>query len=50
MLQACKHGDNSNTELLIEKGADVNGADYFGWTALHYASWSGSLPTVEMPN
>jgi ankyrin repeat protein len=35
-------------ESLIEKGADVNERDRFGWTALHYAANSGRPEICEL--
>lgn len=44
LMIAAFNGDTGAASRLIEKGAEINRP---GWTALHYAAASGSLPIVR---
>ncbi|KAG8440943.1 hypothetical protein GDO86_006616 [Hymenochirus boettgeri] len=44
---AALDGDLSRVRSLIQKGADPNLPDNFGYTALHYSSRKGSLPVCS---
>jgi len=35
------------TKFLVERGADVNAAGQYGWTALHAAAYQGNNPVIE---
>ncbi|CAG8583034.1 2206_t:CDS:2 [Ambispora leptoticha] len=36
------------TTNLIERGIDINAVDHYGFTALHYAAWTGKTEIVRM--
>ena len=44
LMIACFKGDQAMALALIEQGAEINRP---GWTALHYAAASGSLPLLR---
>ena len=48
LLAVAGHGNAQSTALLLELGADVNGVDDDGISALHKASQAGSLDTIEV--
>ncbi len=43
-----RNGDGSPRAAEIERGADVNGTDYDGVTALHIACWLGNVEIFEL--
>lgn len=45
---ACQQGDPGLVKALLDKGADVNAADLFGWTLLHNAIYHGHPKIVQM--
>ena len=45
--RAAERGQEKVVAYLIEKGADVNGADGLGWTPLHLAARQGRLAIVK---
>ena len=45
---AAQYGNNTVAHLLLEKGVDVNHANEVGSTALHNASYAGTLESVRM--
>ncbi|KAI5824230.1 ankyrin [Schizophyllum commune Tattone D] len=46
---AASHGQTSTVELLLSRGADVNGvAAKDGWCALHYAADKGHLDVIKV--
>ncbi|XP_074094521.1 uncharacterized protein LOC141524492 [Cotesia typhae] len=47
MFQAIEHGDMKKLEDAINKGADINGSDYHGWSSLHYAAKGGHFAIFE---
>eukprot|EP01130_Rhizamoeba_saxonica_P004251 TRINITY_DN1743_c0_g1_i5.p1 TRINITY_DN1743_c0_g1~~TRINITY_DN1743_c0_g1_i5.p1 ORF type:complete len:136 (-),score=18.03 TRINITY_DN1743_c0_g1_i5:39-446(-) len=52
MLLTCRgaaiSGDIRKMESLLNKGADVNGKDSSGYTALHYAARSGNVDICKL--
>jgi hypothetical protein len=49
LLSAAARGDEKMTRLLLDTGADVHvRAKQIGWTALHYAAWTGNGSTVQV--
>ncbi|KAJ1466128.1 ankyrin repeat-containing domain protein, partial [Baffinella frigidus] len=36
------------TEMLLQAGANVNGASPFGWTPLHHACRGGEIATIRV--
>jgi ankyrin repeat protein len=48
LLEAAKIGDKQRVEQLLEKGADVNAKDKYGWTALMYAAYQGHEEIVKL--
>jgi len=49
MLEAAKKGDFDRIWKLVERGADVNASNKYGWTALTLSAWKGHL-TPELLN
>ncbi|MEO0166844.1 MAG: ankyrin repeat domain-containing protein [candidate division WOR-3 bacterium] len=47
LIQAAKDGNMFVLKAAIEKGADINAKDKYGWTALMWASINGHTETVE---
>lgn len=47
LVFASKNGNLKVVEFLIKNGADVNGADFRGWTSLMRASCEGHFPIVK---
>jgi len=45
--KAARQGSPETLRILLDAGADVNGAGSDGDTALHAAAWKGSLETVD---
>jgi cytohesin len=43
-----RDGDLSGVQELLDDGADVNAKDEHGWTALHYAAFSGHREIIEL--
>jgi len=48
LLDAAKSGKAGDAESLLQKGADVNARDDFGWTPLILASKEGHTKVVEL--
>jgi ankyrin repeat protein len=46
-MTACHYGHFEIVKMLLESGADVNKKDINGATALHFASYNGSVAIVE---
>jgi ankyrin repeat protein len=47
-MAAALTGDDAIVKVMIERGADVNTRDRFGWTALRFAAWKGHTDIVEL--
>jgi ankyrin repeat protein len=47
LRQAAARADRAAVEALLAKGADLNGNDRIGWTALHYATINGNEAMVH---
>lgn len=45
---AAKKGEVRTIQKLLENGADLNGRDQHGWTALHRASFKGRMEVVKV--
>ena len=45
---ACKYGDLDKVKKLIDKGANVNAKNEYGWTPLHIAAWKGHPKVVKL--
>lgn len=45
---AAYHGQHSMCKLLVNNGAEVNGKDKFGRTALHYAVFTNKVSPSAM--
>jgi len=48
LLEASRDGHTQTVELLLEKGANVNVKNKYGYTALMYASMYGHTETAEL--
>ncbi|ESW23486.1 hypothetical protein PHAVU_004G051200 [Phaseolus vulgaris] len=48
LCAAAKKGEVRTIQKLLEKGADLNGRDQHGWTALHRASFKGRMDVVKV--
>gem|GEM_PF-5170500 len=47
-MEACRGGCNTGAlDALIQKGANVNAEDDYGWTSLWYAVYHGNVATVK---
>ena len=44
---ACRHGEHATVQLLLQRGADVQAKDSWGWTPLHCAVEGGHVSTVQ---
>ncbi|CAE7576009.1 unnamed protein product [Symbiodinium natans] len=47
LMQAAYKGDTGKVKDLVEKGADINGQDAYGWTAVRYAVRNRQLDSVQ---
>jgi ankyrin repeat protein len=45
---AVQWGSDRALAVLLRRGAEVNGRDYWGATALHYAVWKGNLTAARL--
>ncbi|OQR99647.1 hypothetical protein ACHHYP_05402 [Achlya hypogyna] len=48
MYDAVKAGNVDAVRALLEKGVDINAADEVGYTALHWAAWTGPIQIVTL--
>lgn len=48
LCTAAKKGEVRTIQKLLEKGADLNGRDQHGWSALHRASFKGRIDVVKV--
>lgn len=48
LMAAALTGDGAIVKTMIERGADVNTRDRFGWTALRFAAWKGHTDIVQL--
>lgn len=46
LVEAAERGDATALAKMLDRGADANGADSVGWTALHWAAYRGSTEMV----
>lgn len=48
LMEATRKGDLAQVQDLLEKGADVNTRDEYGWTPLTLAAEKGHLEIVKL--
>jgi len=48
LLDTSKNGDVNKVKELLDKGADKEAKDKYGWTPLIYASWYGHTEIVKL--
>ena len=48
LCHAAHNGRTDTVEWLLDRGADVNGAPYLGFTPLHFAAQFGHATTVDL--
>jgi ankyrin repeat protein len=48
LILAAAKGHQEMVELLLDRGAQVNAADYTGWTPLHAAIYGGHAEVVQL--
>ncbi|MFZ3091694.1 MAG: ankyrin repeat domain-containing protein [Nitrospirota bacterium] len=48
LIEAARKGDTAGVNALLNKGADVNAKDKYGWTALMLASKKGHTGIVQL--
>jgi ankyrin repeat protein len=48
LILAASSGDIETVTALLEAGADVNGEDFTGWTALHAGAFHGQVSVVSL--
>ncbi|QOJ78899.1 ankyrin repeat domain-containing protein [Infirmifilum lucidum] len=48
LLEAAARGDYGKVKELLDRGADVNTRDKYGWTPLHYAADGGHLEVARL--
>ncbi|XP_024520504.1 ankyrin repeat and protein kinase domain-containing protein 1-like [Selaginella moellendorffii] len=48
LRRAARRGDLKSVRVCLKQGADPNGRDENGWTALHCAAFKGSLEVVRL--
>lgn len=44
---ACRYGDLQTAKAMIDQGADIDGEDFYGQTALHGAAQWGNLTIIQ---
>lgn len=47
-MAACAHGAVDCATYLLDQGADVNLKNFSGFTALHWAAFSGRIETIDL--
>lgn len=48
LMKAAEDGKENEARMLVEKGANVNANDAFGWTALHWAAVNRRLVVARL--
>jgi len=48
LILAASSGDAETVKALLDAGADVNGEDLTGWTALHAGAFRGEMSVVSL--
>jgi len=48
LMVAAAHGHVNTVKALLNAGADVNAADFTGWTALHAAAYKGDKEIISL--
>lgn len=48
LMKAAEDGKENEARMLLEKDANVNAKDAFGWTVLHWAAVNGRLVVARL--